>query len=389
MKAKVVSQYAGTSSHFDVINKLLKEDYKRFRVLVAYVSTDGINLLYDDIVNFLDRGGKIEWIVGIDNAITSKATLEKLMQLEKAYPANVKILLFSAGNDYDLYHPKIYWFDDNNSNSIVIGSANLTGGGLLQNFEASVVLHFDAAIAEDKTAIAEFEELWKSYITPQPPMDALNIRPLSQQTIDTYPSMAAKIKQRIRKVMSRLKHPFADADKHKEIAKAIKEKYGDLLRRRSNPVPKPMKKQTTTLPKSNILAGSSSGNNLIMDIMGETRRTQMQIPRGALPFFGIKSLSKSRTINLTYAPKGSKPITKARPFIYQDNDTFRIEIAAIKNLPRGKIPDAPIIKFTHLGGDDYEYEIIEPLNTQHHSLTSLLATSGKQTNPKSRRWILV
>lgn len=40
-----------------------------------------------------------------------------------------------------IFHPKVYYFRHEKSISILAGSANLTGGGLYTNFEASVLIH--------------------------------------------------------------------------------------------------------------------------------------------------------------------------------------------------------------------------------------------------------
>lgn len=108
--------------------------------IFAFASQNGVrNLIEDPIIEqFLDRGGIFRLIVGID-AVTNRQTLEYLAHVETEHP-NFSVRVFwneSAG----LFHPKFSHFRrDDGREELIVGSGNLTPGGLRENYEAYTVL---------------------------------------------------------------------------------------------------------------------------------------------------------------------------------------------------------------------------------------------------------
>jgi HKD family nuclease len=106
----------------------------------AFVSKSGADLLFGDIEfeKLFDRG-EYQLIVGIDQ-ITNTATINRLVEYEEKYPSlNINAFLHSTNNS--LFHPKISYFSmENGAGSLVIGSGNLTAGGLRKNREAFAVV---------------------------------------------------------------------------------------------------------------------------------------------------------------------------------------------------------------------------------------------------------
>ena len=66
-----------------------------WRGLYAFASQDGVNHLIEDKVihDLMDRQGEIELVVGID-AVTNRATLERMQELETLY---------------ENFHPTVFW----------------------------------------------------------------------------------------------------------------------------------------------------------------------------------------------------------------------------------------------------------------------------------------
>ncbi len=115
------------------ISKTLRSgNYEYFKFAVAYAKNSGVGRLHDDLVHFSNSGGQTEAIVGIDQHITS-------------YQALVNLSTFTNDNLYIhhdkgmvTFHPKVYLFGNNEFEKIIIGSSNLTAGGLYTNFEANI-----------------------------------------------------------------------------------------------------------------------------------------------------------------------------------------------------------------------------------------------------------
>lgn len=115
------------------ISKTLKSgNYEHFKFAVAYAKNSGVGRLHDDLVHFSNSGGQTEAIVGVDQHNTS-------------YQALVNLSTFTKDNLYIhhdkgmiTFHPKVYLFGNNEFEKVIIGSSNLTAGGLYTNFEANV-----------------------------------------------------------------------------------------------------------------------------------------------------------------------------------------------------------------------------------------------------------
>lgn len=118
-----------------IIDALNQDEYNTFSAFVAFASTGGIENIKDQLVAFKNRGGNIRLYIGIDLHGTSKEALYKLIEL------NLPTYIVFSPNEI-VYHPKVYTFEGDNRNMIIVGSSNLTTSGLFQNIEASVCFSY-------------------------------------------------------------------------------------------------------------------------------------------------------------------------------------------------------------------------------------------------------
>lgn len=128
----------------DYINRFLNQDtprFENFRVCVAFAKASGILELAPAIQDFMKRGGLVEMVVGIDEKITSKQALELVMKF------STEAYVFK--NPASTFHPKLYLFEAAHSAIAIVGSSNLTSGGLYTNYEANIGIEFDLTIKED------------------------------------------------------------------------------------------------------------------------------------------------------------------------------------------------------------------------------------------------
>lgn len=113
--------------------------FQLFEAAIAFVKRSGVKHIEQNLKQFLERGGKARIVVGIDQYGTS---YEGLANLLEAVNEN-EIWIYHADRAADRYytfHPKLYVFQGENFARIVIGSGNLTEGGLFTNDEAFVIL---------------------------------------------------------------------------------------------------------------------------------------------------------------------------------------------------------------------------------------------------------
>ena len=128
----------------EAITKALKNgEYSDFKVAVAYTRNSGVSRIYNELADFTKKGGKTSIITGIDQSNTSYQALFNLKVFTKDN------LFIHHDKNFDVtFHPKIYMFGNDQIERIIVGSSNLTAGGLYLNYEANI----DAVLDDSKHA---------------------------------------------------------------------------------------------------------------------------------------------------------------------------------------------------------------------------------------------
>ena len=128
------------------------------------------SLLEDDLFKAFLKKGDFRLLVGTDT-ITNTAAIEQLVRISEKQP-RLKPQAFLSPTA-SLFHPKMAWFEHNDHLSLIVGSGNLTMGGLRSNWEAFVVEHLtDQAKEEALDAI-------EAFLADQ----AQNLAPLADQRV--------------------------------------------------------------------------------------------------------------------------------------------------------------------------------------------------------------
>jgi PLD-like domain len=312
VRPSVINQYPGQDSTIDRLGGLLSDfsglPGAQFRALIAFASEAGLRKLERGVRRFLDTKHSIFWIVGVDLGGTGREALEFLYNLKREYTGQVDVRVFSTMDNRSIFHPKVYWFDADDRQVVLVGSANATAGGLTSNFEVSVQLDLEPII--DEELLEELEFLWMSYSSPLPPLLPENLLEIN------------------RALIARLIHDDPPTDGRPQLPHPLRD-----LRPRPKRLPtKSSKGRLSSAPlRGRPLAHAR--HELIMDILQETRRTQVQLPVEVLTSFfnGIDS------VRLRQVRGAAVVKVDVRPIIHLGNNTHRIEIDAIRGLPRPQI----------------------------------------------------
>lgn len=147
----------------------------------AFASRPGIELLLEDkrFAKFL-HGAAFDLIVGID-AITNVGALKLLGEYaEKFSKLSVRAFLNPTG---DLFHPKFCWFRTSTGGRAVIGSGNLTPGGLFDNFEAFTVRQLSPADAN--TLVEQWNEWTARHAEALRTVDDLDVLARAEKNMST------------------------------------------------------------------------------------------------------------------------------------------------------------------------------------------------------------
>lgn len=124
---------AGTESTLSTVLKRL-EGAQSGGALFAWTNKAGITaLLHSTAFGQFIRDRAFELVVGSDS-ITDPRALSELTELNNDTP-NLKIRIF-VHDQAVLFHPKFIWLEEDEGLRLIVGSGNLTRGGLEANWEA-------------------------------------------------------------------------------------------------------------------------------------------------------------------------------------------------------------------------------------------------------------
>src|SRR4051794_26479471 len=153
-------------------------------MLIAFARAPGLGLVHRALAQHLDRGHGAEAIIGLDLGGTTPEALTALHAL------GVETHVFGVDGDRT-FHPKAYIFESSASGEFaaLIGSSNLTAGGLDSNFELNVLMRgMHGASSEDDTFLADLELVWGTYREPSQPLGAEHLRRVDDDLIDELAS---------------------------------------------------------------------------------------------------------------------------------------------------------------------------------------------------------
>jgi len=136
-----------------ICSALKENSFSKITFFVAFLRKPGLDYLIPFIEKAKQENREITIYVGIDEKITSKEALEKLLELD--------IETYIYYSKKFIYHPKIYMFEGE-SNRIIIGSSNMTKSGLFYNLESSILLDFSN---NDKSGLKVLKQLKNYYNT--------------------------------------------------------------------------------------------------------------------------------------------------------------------------------------------------------------------------------
>jgi HKD family nuclease len=149
MTKKFILQGITGDSHLDEIRDAISiENVSRVVISVAFLTQRGFDLLKDILEPVAD---KTVILTGIRNGITSAQGLLACVE------CGCKTYAVDTGSRGIVFHPKIYLGKNEQEARLVLGSANLTVGGLNSNIEASLKVVADLGVADEAALVADLE----------------------------------------------------------------------------------------------------------------------------------------------------------------------------------------------------------------------------------------
>jgi hypothetical protein len=141
----------------EIIAQLLDEDVTDIEAIFAFASVRGVLSLLRDVAfeEYLARGGHIRLLVGID-AVTDRGALLILQETERRFAPHLVARVYK-NRQPGLFHPKLLRTRRRDGSGLVlVGSGNLTPGGLRSNIEAYSIFRYEPTTAPNESEWERF-----------------------------------------------------------------------------------------------------------------------------------------------------------------------------------------------------------------------------------------
>jgi hypothetical protein len=246
------------------------------------------------------------------------------------------------------FHPKIYWFQGERHDHLIVGSPNMTSGGLRTNVEAAALFVLNRNSAKGRAFHNELEADWVSIVAE---CDNGTWAQLDEPTPDVLRKLE-DFNRRARKL-------------ERQLAKVP-----NARRRRRGPE-----------SKIQEAAERPGAKRLVMDItseQGRSRNAQVQPPSDVWTgYFGIRVPLKP----------GTSRFLRLRDLRTQDRTRRKVvqhTIVTTVELSGARAGD--IVEFVKTASDEYVYRLYKPLDSRYGELDRLLTEQGIRTRGKRRFW---
>jgi HKD family nuclease len=343
---KILSQYAGNSPLYKVINEeLVKKDVVEFKILMSYLNWGGLELIHENLEKFYDNGGKINFIVGLGN---NADEIDVLKYLKERMPKG-SYKVFNTSNSNFIFHPKLYYFKGKQKSSFILGSNNFTLGGLNSNSELSLKFDGESTMPEFKNIL----DVWLFYSNPKPPFSKKNLIEITKIQIDKLTKLKKSKDQNL------------NVD---EYLSQIKDYFGEVK------ITQPEKRKKVKKQQPNNLVNEGL-KDLFLQVLEETGGgQQVQIPSiVANTYFSKKSIFPL-TIQIKFKSNGYRPVVIQK----FNNHTIRFNIHEISDLSR------PLL--LHFEKQDTNKFIMKALSEGEYK--SVIKKCTNQTRYGSKKWII-
>ena len=163
----------------ELIKQFESQIYNSFTCLVAFASYGGVSALTKYIEEGKAKGMKIKVVLGVDQKATSKEALEEVM----SWGVDARIYHTNSNN---IFHPKVYLFENRDIFTLIVGSNNLTVPGLVQNIECSLLIK---DTIDPSSIHKDFYRYWKGILDGT----ETHLYPVTQKLInDLFKDIAKK-----------------------------------------------------------------------------------------------------------------------------------------------------------------------------------------------------
>jgi hypothetical protein len=334
----------------------------RFLIMSAFATGSGVEALEPFFDIFLADGNSIEVVIGIDRNGTNREAVARFFALQESYLGQFSCHVFRAPSNIGIFHPKLYLHRSLTSVSAIVGSANLTLGGLGNNFE-SLFVYRDIPVRSME--VTHLMDVWNTYAAPKMPLKTGFLRKLTR----TY----------VRELVRTLpKSSIIEGDRTSKGVKAVWASVSRVKLPRSN----------ERIQTQRSVARVPLRAFLLIDVLTETRRTQMQLPLAVVEKFFRFAKDQEGSIQLSYIRGGQVTQPIERKIVISSGNKMqrlmrRIEMPQIAARPR---PLAAI--FYRLAAGKFAVALVPKATKNYKKASGILDVHGQQPDHARRRYYI-
>lgn len=384
-----------------LIELLNSGEYNTLNITVAFAKNSGVLRIKDALKRFREQGGVVNVYVGLDLGGTSYEALTTLL----LHTDSLSAVHSESGQTF---HSKIYQFLTGDKALMVVGSHNLTAGGLWTNFESSVIFKVDKSSPEGVQVLEGFDNYIKSLkelkgvVLPIASQEDINQLLKNGYVLKEVTERISRIKNTVQNKgpellfgnspVAKLPHlsPWNEEERTK-VSKAFEEVSGDM-------------DQTIWFETRRMTGGSRNILDLSKKSLvehGDPTGTPFDLSdprfmRGGVEFFGLNPADTSQSKNITINFEGVdySDNTILFPLGESANGTWRLQIKGVS--PSGeRITESfrvkeeehylveKIITFTKVNSDYYHMSVFPESELKNFEIASrILARNGLTKSAK-------
>lgn len=343
---------------------------REFLGAVAWAKSSGLRRIRRALRRFRASGGKSVLIVGVDEGGATVEGLKDAMALVD----QVTVFHDTGGRTF---HPKVFIVEGIAKAYVLVGSSNLTAGGLFSNYEMSMEIRLNKSkpgdcklLAELKQAVLHFQTLATAAQTLTP---ALLSKLLADPSISIPSEKAAK--RRAGGAPGAKSSVFGPAVAGLPRAPKLTKK---------SPAPKAASAPGAAAPAA---SGASRGVILLAEVpKAGSRWEQANFDLATFTgFFGLSATS-TRAIDLQHIPvSGPRGPIEHRPSVSVKSQNYRIELAALKGLAYPTGTQRPFVLVRRVGRSLFHYHALMPGSPGYAQITALVAQHAGPRAGRMRR----
>lgn len=380
----LIGPYSGRAGEV-LARELRSGRWSRLTAMVAFARMSGVQHVEPALRTFVAAGGRADLTLGVDMRGT---TFEATWYLMNAVGPAGRVLLASA-EPGATFHPKVFVFYDADTTDsdapralgaatralVVVGSSNLTGGGLYGNDEASTVWCPDLSLADDLAAWASLVRALSPWTDPGDPTI------VGEATPDRLTSMA---------LAGELPQELALAENTEWARHTSRAAGSSTARSRPRPPPPPLvgppppalHPPTTSPPGLSVLLARLSFG-------GSRRWPQWELNKEVLhDFFGITAAGATVDCE-PVARSGTRLAPRPTQLVIGTNRNRRLEFPEPDGRP-DPAPEAALLVAVHRRPDPFRYAVLLPGDSEYAAVDALNRSSAPlgEYVPATRRVVV-